>query len=60
MAKPDKEIHLSAGKLAAAWGAKPAAVKKLLAAHAVEPDLVHCGCKYYDVRKLDALKAELA
>lgn len=50
---------LTAGKLAEAWGVKPAEVKKAIAAAGVRPDAVRCGCAYYGAGTAAAIRKHL-
>ena len=57
---PEKSDELcTAGKLAEALGISQGKVKKLIAAHGIEPDEVKRGCKYYGSGTLHRLKAAL-
>lgn len=51
---------LTAGKLAAAWGVKPAEVKQAIAAAGARPDAVRCGCAYYGKGTAASIKKHLA
>jgi hypothetical protein len=51
---------LTAGKLAVAWGVKPAEVKKAIAAAGVRPDASRCGCAYYSRAAAASIKKHLA
>ena len=51
---------LTAGKLAVAWGVKPADVKKAVLAAGVRPDATRCGCAYYGRGAAASIKKHLA
>jgi hypothetical protein len=50
---------LTAGKIAQALNAKPADVKKAIAALKLEPDAVKGGCSYFGPSKVEKIKAKL-
>ncbi len=50
---------LSAGGMAKELGASPAAVKKALAALAIEPDFVRAGCAYYLAERVPRVREVL-
>lgn len=50
---------LTAGKLAAAWGVKPADVKKAIVAARVKPDATRCGCAYYGKTSAASIRKHL-
>lgn len=50
---------LTAGKLAVAWGVKPAEVKKAIVAAGVRPDATRCGCAYYGRGAVASIKKHL-
>lgn len=54
----DKDL-LTAGKLAAAWGVSPKAVKDAIAKAGVDADVVKGGCKYYGPETAEKIKKEL-
>ena len=49
----------TAAKLSKALGVSQGKVKKLIAAHEIQPDEVKRGCKYYGTDTLEKLKAAL-
>jgi plasmid maintenance system antidote protein VapI len=57
-AEKSTELY-TAAKLAEALGVPVGKVKKLIAAHGIQPDEVKRGCSYYGAETLKKLKAAL-
>ena len=55
----DKALFLTAGKVAAALGEKPAAVSKAIKAAGIEADKTAGACKYYGPKTQTAIKKAL-
>ena len=55
----EKALFLTAGKVAAELGTKPAAVNKAIQEAGIEPDKVSGACKYYGPGTIKAIKKAL-
>lgn len=59
MTKEQSPQMYTAGKLAVELGISQGKVKKLIEAQNIQPDEIKRNCKYYGVKTLDKLKAEM-